>query len=166
MKLVPLGLALCLAACASPRGPAVVCLGALGASGSYAFVDVGEGAEREKVEAAVESGLRAAGFTRADGSPDYLVEVLVGERPASVGAYEKLADTETPDWRLAPGKTSWWRAKPPTLGDVTVRLIDARTGVETYRATASGRSGAEKNAVAAARFEGLAKAALTPCPVA
>lgn len=167
MKLVALGLALSLTACASTRGPEVACHGTLGSARSYAFAGAAAGAEHGEVEAAVSRELASAGFTRADQSPDYLVEILLGERPATVGAYEKLAGAEAPEWRLAPGKTAWWRAKPPTLGDVTVRFVDARTGAEVYRATASGRSDVRrKPGEEAVRFDGLAKAALTPCPVA
>ena len=83
------------------------------------------------------------------------MEVLFSARPAKVGAYEKLAEADTPDWRLAPVKTPWWKARQPTLGDVTIRFIDARTGVEAYRATASGRSDMGKTASeAAAKFSG------------
>lgn len=167
MKFIVLGLALTVTACASGRAPEVACHGALDTSRSYAFVAGGEGAERAEVQTAVSRGLATAGFTPADRSPDYLVEVLFGERPSGVGAYEKLADPETPDWRVAPAKASWWRRKQPTRGDVTIRFVDARTGVEAYRATASGRADVGKSAgQAAARFDALAKAALEPCPAA
>jgi len=165
VKFVALGLALSVTACASARAPEVACHGALDTARSYAFVAGGDGAERAEVEAVVSRGLATAGFTPDDRSPDYLVEVLLGERPGGVGAYEKLADPETPDWRVAPAKPSWWRRKQPTRGDVTIRFVDARTGAEAYRATASGRADVGKSAEqAAARFDALATAALEPCP--
>ena len=164
MKLVVLGLALFATACASPRGPEIACHGGLAASArTYAFASSGAEPERAGIEAAVSAQLAADGFMRAD-KPDYLVEVLFSARPAKVGAYEKLAQADTPEWRVAPVKTPWWRTRQPKLGDVTIRFIDARTGAETYRATASGRSDLGKTASeAAARFDALAQAATAPC---
>ncbi len=165
MKLFVLGLALFASACASPRGPEIACHGSLGAGArTYAFASSGAEPERAGIEAAVSRRLAADGFARAEQKPDYLVEVLFSARPAKVGAYEKLAEADTPQWRLAPVKTPWWRVRQPTLGDVTIRFIDARTGTEAYRATASGRSDLGKTASeAAARFDALAQAAAAPC---
>ena len=165
VKLVVLGLALFVTACASPRGPEIACQGGLAASArSYAFASSEAEPERAGIEAAVSRQLAADGFTRADQKPDYLVEVLFSARPAKVGAYEKLAEADAPDWKLAPVKTPWWKTRQPTLGDVTIRFIDARTGAEAYRATASGRSDLGKTASeAAAKFDALAQAAAAPC---
>ena len=165
MKLVVLGLALFVTACASPRGPEIACHGGLsGGARTYAFASGGAEPERAGIEAAVSRQLAADGFTRADQKPDYLVEVLFNARPAKVGAYEKLAEADAPEWTLAPVKTPWWKTRQPTLGDVTIRFIDARTGTEAYRATASGRSDLGKTASeAAAQFDALARAAAAPC---
>lgn len=166
MKLVVLGLALVVTACASPRGPQIACHGALDTGArTYAFASSGAEPERANIEAAVSRRLAADGFTRAEQKPDYLVEVLFSARPAKVGAYEKLAEADTPQWRMAPVETPWWRVRQPTVGDVTIRFINARTGAEAYRATASGRSDLGKSAAeAAARFDALAQAAAAPCP--
>lgn len=169
VKLVVLGLALFVTACAGPRGPQIACHGSLGSDArTFAFASGGAEPERADIEAAVGQRLVADGFAQVEQKPDYLVEVLFSARPAKVGAYEKLAAAETPQWRLAPVKTPWWKVRQPTLGDVTIRFIDARTGAEAYRATASGRSDMGKTATeAAARFEALAQAAAAPClPVA
>lgn len=165
VKLVVLGLALVVTACASPRGPEIACYGGLPAGArTYAFASGGAELERAGIEAAVSRSLAADGFTRADQKPDYLVEVLFSARPAKVGAYEKLAGADAPEWKLAPVKTPWWKTRQPKLGDVTIRFIDARTGAEAYRATASGRSDMGKTATeAAARFDALAQAAAAPC---
>lgn len=165
MKLVVLGLALFVTACASPRGPEITCHGGLGAGArTYAFASGGVEPERAAIEAAVSRQLAADGFTRADQKPHYLVEVLFSARPAKVGAYEKLEQADTPEWKLAPVKTPWWKTRQPKLGDVTIRFLDARTGAEAYRATASGRSDLGKTAAEAAdRFDTLAQAAAAAC---
>lgn len=164
MKLVALGLAVFLTACASPRGPEVAYHGVLGqGSRTYAFASEDAQPERADIEAAVSRELAASGFTRVDRSPDYVVEVLFSARPAKVGAYEKLAGADAPDWKVAPVKTPWWAPTKPTLGEVTIRFVDAKSGVETYRARASGRSDMGKTAAeAAAKFDALAQAAARP----
>ncbi len=165
LKLVVLGLALVVTACASPRGPQIACQGTLDAgSRTYAFAVGGAEPGRADIEAAVSRRLAADGFARAEQKPDYLVEVLFSARPAKVGAYEKLAQADAPQWRVSPVKSPWWQVRQPTVGDVTIRFIDARTGTEAYRATASGRSDLGKSASeATARFEALAQAAAAPC---
>lgn len=165
MKISALGLGcvLVLSACASPRGPEVTCQGGLGGAvpRSYAMTRIGDAPERAQIEAAIVRQLTADGFAASD-QPGYLVEVLYGERPAKVGAYEKLAQEGAPDWRVAPVKTPWWGPRKPTIAKMSVRFIDAKTGAEVYRANASGRSDLDKTAAdAAARFDGLARAALS-----
>lgn len=161
MKLLALGLALSLAACASPRGPEVAYHGALQpGSGTYSFAGGDRGPERAEIEAAIGRQLAADGHRQVERSPDYVVEVLFSARPAKVGAYEKLAQADTPEWKVAPVKTPWWRLRKPTLGEVTIRFVEAKSGVETYRATATGRTDMGKTAAeAAAKFDELANAA-------
>ena len=164
MKLLALGLALSLAACASPRGPQVAYHGALQpGSGTYSFAGGDRQPERAEIEAAVGRQLAADGYRQVEHSPDYVVEVLFSARPAKVGAYEKLA-AETPEWKVAPVKTPWWRLRKPTVGEVTIRFVEARSGFETYRATATtGRTDMGKTAAqAAAKFDELAQAAARP----
>ena len=164
MKLLALGLALSLAACASPRGPQVAYHGALQpGSGTYSFAGGDRQPERAEIEAAVGRQLAADGYRQVEHSPDYVVEVLFSARPAKVGAYEKLAEADKPDWTVAPVKTPWWRLRKPTLGEVTIRFVESKSGVETFRATATGRTDMAKTAAqAAAKFDELAQAAARP----
>ncbi len=115
--------------------PVTTCQGTLGHGGSaptYRLVSEPGDADRA---GALARQLTAAGFTAAAKDPDYLVEATYGDRPGRVGAY---AAVET-EWLQEPVRRPWWRLRPPAVEQMTVRFIDARTGTETYRASASRR---------------------------
>lgn len=99
------------------------------------------GADAGPIPSLVETRLLTLGLVRDEtASARYLVEVDYSERPLDVGAYDQKATPEAGDaWRTASVPRRWWMAGDTRVCTLSLRVAEARTGKEVYRARAAGR---------------------------
>jgi hypothetical protein len=90
----------------------------------------------------VEDQFRSRGFVRTEAAaPRYFVELGYSARPAGVGAYALAAPAkdDPSGWIAPPARPRPWTSTTTRICVLSVRLIDARTGAEAYRVTATER---------------------------
>ena len=157
--LAGLGLLVALGGCATHPGPEIACWGTPDPAGAtYGIVALTPQAEAPAVAATLQRQLSARGLAPASDHPDYLVEVTLSRRPGQVGTYVRTAGAE-PDWLGKPSRSPWWRPRGSMVEVATIRLVEARSGAEVYRTTASQRI--ERGREDDANFAALAQAALS-----
>ena len=94
--------------------------------------------------AALARRVTRAGLISVGDHPAFYVESLYSERGGRVGAYSQVGAKNAPLWLESPARGPWWRRHARWVQQLTVRIIDGRTGRELYRADAEEMVGPER----------------------
>lgn len=134
--------ALALGGCASSTLSLVDQRGSAPAAGRYALAADPEAPAPAGLAAAMGRQLGRQSLTPADDHPQFRVEAVYSERQGPVGAFSALGADGRPQWLASPPVIHWWSwNRRPQVRQLTVRILEAGSGAEVYRATAVQQGG-------------------------
>jgi len=111
------------------------------AGDGFAFADPGDARQPPELLGALQHRMEAAGLVRSATPARFRVEVAYSEREGRTGAFDAQAGAE-PVWLAEPVRIRWWSwNRHPKVRQLTVRIVDASSGQEIYRARAAERIG-------------------------